>query len=207
MLPGVVNSWSHPYAPEIFHVHFRGIQTPIGSNAPPCDHPMQVFDMNGEAIASFPMPDFGEKEFEVAVPRAGFYRLEVIAQRSSYALTGSDVPVALDLYRGRRSMINSVGDFYINIANGSLPIAVTAVGSPTESLRVKLINPSGEVVWDRDRIDRTCRHVVEKPAAGVWTMQILEATKIRFEDYKIDLTGVPSHFFLAKEKTWNIPVK
>jgi hypothetical protein len=192
------------YADRAKTVRFRGIQTPIGRNVAPSDQPMQVSSIDGKTVASFPMPGFGEKDFEVNVPGAGFYRLEVVAQRSSYALTGCDVPVALDLYRGRRSMINSAGAFYINVAEGSMPVAVTAVGSATERLRVKLTDPSGAVAWDRDRIDRTCRHVVENPAAGIWKMQILKATKGSFEDYKIDLTGVPSHLFLSKDKTWRI---
>lgn len=192
------------YADSARIVRFRGVQTAIGRNVSPSDHPMQVCDMNGKVVASLPMPGFGEKEFQISVPSAGFYRIEVIAQRSSYALTGCDAPVALDLYRGRRSMINSVGAFYIDVAKDSQPLAVTAVGSASEQVRIKLTDPSGVVVWDRDQIDRTCRHVVAKPVSGVWKMQILRSSKGRFEDYKIDLTGVPSHLFLSKDKTWRI---
>ena len=123
-----------------------------------------------------------------------------------FALTASDVPVAINCVAGRVGMINSLGNLFFRPAGG-VPFAVTVSGDPSEKVGARLSAPNGEAVWEQKEIYRSFRHVVAEPEEGLWTLSVLKPASGRFEDYKLDLTGIPGHLFLCREKTWQVPAK
>ena len=193
------------YADRARVVRFRGRQTRLGAGkAGPNDIPFTVEDAAGRKVATVAVPGFEEGDFSVAVPAAGFYFMYAPCQNSAFMLTASDAPVAINGALGRLAVINSTGRLYFDVADTSRPVAFTACGDRSERLHARLLAPDGSVEWDRDNIDRSYRHVVGTPAKGLWTIQISKASSGGFEDYKIDLAGIPSLFFLSPDKTWSI---
>ena len=196
------------YADRAREVAFRGRQSRIGDGKlEPTESGFVLKDAADKVVSRIDMPKFDEAEFKVAVPQAGFYTLEFSAKPAPFALTASDAPVALDLERGRLSVINSSGRLYFTVAEGSEAFSVTACGSSAERVRARLLAPDGSLAWECDGVDRSFRHTVASPQAGTWTLLASKPSTGRFEDYRLDLTGVPGHLFLCREKTWTLPAK
>ena len=194
------------YADRARTVRFRGRQAHIGNGkVPRSDAPILVKTLTDEEVAKMDMPGFDEGEFSVAVPAAGFYTLYARCQPSPFALTASDAPVAVDCTTARIAIIDSAGRFFFRTAGDGRPFALTAGGGGAEMLKVQLVAPDGSLAWEYDNIDRSFRHVIDNPAEGLWSICIAKPSKGRFEDYKVDLTGIPGHLFLCAEKTWCIP--
>ena len=194
------------YADRAREVRFRGRQVVLGNGkVPRSDAPIEITTVAGAAVATMELPGFDETEFSVKVPDAGFYSFYSRCQPSPFLLTASDAPIALDCAPGRVPIINSAGRLYFRTAAGGRPFAVTVGGGTTEMVHARIFAPNGETAWDQDDIDRSFRHVVADPPEGLWTLLLSKPSSKRFEDYKVDLTGIPGHLFLCKEKTWCIP--
>ena len=194
------------YADRAREVRFRGRQLRIGNGKQGATESGFVLkDASGKVVSHVDMPKFDEAEFKVAVPAAGFYTLDFNAQPSPFALTASDAPVAVDLEKRKLSVINSSGRLYFTVVDGTDAFAVIAAGSASERIRVRLFAPDGTVAWDCDGIDRTFRHTISSPMPGMWTLLASKPTKGGFEDYGLDLAGIPGHLFLCKGKTWDVP--
>ncbi len=193
------------YADRARAVRFRGRQIRIGrGKVPHGDIPIRFMDVHGNKLGEIKTPGFEESEFSVQAPEAGFYMIEA-GCHMAFTLTASDAPVAINVCPGRVSFINATGKLFFRTAGDGTPLALTVLGGGPEKVHARIRDPKGEIVWDRDNIAHAFRHVIADPAEGLWTLELLKPSKGRFEDYKVDLSGIPGHFFLCKEKTWCIP--
>ena len=195
------------YAERARTVRFRGRQVRIGKgNVPHSNMTFALLDIKDKNLGVVAAPGFEEADFSVDVPAPGFYSLHSQDKQMPFALTASDAPVAINCIAGRVGMINSTGDLFFRPAGG-VPFAITVSGDPSEKVGARLSAPNGETVWEQKEIYRSFRHVVAEPEEGLWTLSVLKPASGRFEDYKLDLTGIPGHLFLCRGKTWQVPVK
>ena len=191
------------YADKAKRVNFTGFQMKLG-RYPVAKKPIVVRDASGREVATAPMP--GEKGDAISfeVPAAGFYEMVVDVGRRAFALTSTDVPVAADMTGDWRNGLASVTSAWLSVPQGSGRFALYASGSGGgELIGVKLSDPSGKVVWDDAEVEGWKAYVSDgRPAAGLWKFDISRPVRGSFEDFKLDLAGVPGYFFLTPDKHW-----
>ena len=74
-------------------------------------------------------------------------------------------------------------------------------------VHVKLFDPSGTCVWDADNTGPTSLWFAPgRPAAGLWRLASLKASKGCMDDYSFGVFGIPYRLFLSPEKTWTEPL-
>jgi hypothetical protein len=148
------------------------------------------------------------KEQEVAfkVPKAGFYRLNVMAGTHVLYFTEADAPMALVMSEtvGLPGWNGLPGEVYLRVPEGCGKFAISASGGGgNERVHVRLFDPNGKCAWDVDDIggsEMWCSSA--QPAAGLWKLSALRATKGCMDDYSFGVFGIPCQMFLSPEKTW-----
>lgn len=141
-------------------------------------------------------------------PKAGFYVLKVDYRPHAIGILETDVPIAV-VNGGPRghynpSLVAVGGDLSFEVKEGTDRfVFVVAGGGGTERVNVTLSDPAGrEAFASGDVGDFKAWTSPRKPTPGFWKVTCRRPTEGCFEDYSLDLAGIPVRFFLTPEKRW-----
>ena len=167
----------------------------------------RVYDLEGNLITDLPRPSEGQTEWEIEVPRPGFYTLLVDVGQQMIGLLAADVPIAMTggghTYEADPALIAPGGEYYLLVPAGSPRFAVMAEGREKEVVDMRLTDSRGRVVESVERLNgRKYMFSPMNPISGLWRIEITKPATGCFEDHSIDVVGIPPVFFLSREKYW-----
>lgn len=157
-------------------------------------------------------------DVSIPVPAAGFYELGVETGGKGVAIVATDVPVALDVSSGMKSLVGprkgpvglkyrkARGRLYFPVLRGG-SFACLFAGVANERVSAEIFSPSGESVWSDPAVYGFGCGQVKDAAEGLWSVTVGAPEKGAFEDFLIGLNGVPGWYFLAREKYWKTASK
>lgn len=186
------------YVPAAGTATFTGATVKLGRK-PLAKAKMIVRDGAGKEVAKIDRPGAESTRFKVKVPAAGFYQLEVPVLGLAFRLDESDVPVALDM-TDSVGFLCSAGELKFFAGDGEKFVLTAAGGGGQERVNVQVRNPSGKVVWNKERIGAW--EAYGDGGKGYWTVKLSPAPKSIFDDHKLAIRGVQPIAFLSSEKYW-----
>ena len=178
---------------------------------PKFDYPSgdAIVSKAGKEVARFPLPGTTAQEVSFDAPEAGFYSIKAGAGVGGIIeISGSDAPIAFDA-NVKKSLIMPRCKLYFELQDAdALTALVVAGGGPNETVRARIVAPSGAAVWEKDGIGAVHRFQFARPReTGLWTLELGKASKGTFEDASSTLIGAPASMFPCRDKRWTwIPV-
>ena len=195
------------YADAARTLHFKVALRAVG-RTPRVFGSLALRSAKGGTCGKVELEPVFRKEQEVAfkVPKAGFYRLNAMAGTHVLYFTEADAPVALVMSDtiGLPGWNGLPGEVYLRVPEGCGKFAVSAAGGGgNERVHVRLFDPDGKCAWDVDNIGGSeMWRSSAQPAAGLWRLSALKATKGCMDDYSFGVFGIPCLMFLSPDKTW-----
>jgi hypothetical protein len=186
------------YVPTAGTAVFTGTTVKLGRNTL-SKAKMFVRDSTGREILKLDRPGANSTQFKVKVPAAGFYELDVPVLGHAFRLEESNVPVALDM-TDSVNFLSSAGELRFFAGDGEKFVLTAAGGGGQERVNVQVRNPSGKVVWDKERIGAW--EAYGDGGKGYWTVKLSPAPKSIFDDHRLAIRGVQPVAFLSEEKYW-----
>lgn len=129
-----------------------------------------------------------------ASAETGAYRLICEPPSGTARITASNRPVCLFSDRRPFHLLGSSGELFFWVPEGVAEFAVkVSGGSPGESVKASLRDPSGQPVEVKDNIE-SHQFLVTRAAAlaeGVWSLRLERPSESVLEDYYVQLQGIP----------------
>jgi hypothetical protein len=203
---GSATYWFYAQAGD--EVLLTGEQRQVGRYEPSAK-PLVVAALDGTVVKKVAMGAFGESVTVAGrAPASGFYRLDADAGANAFLLTSANVPVALAALDGPVKFIGSEGVLSLPVPPGTELFAVDVAGSgDREGVRCTLVTPGKTVAWQHDAITGIQRYTGGQDAeasSGLWKIRLMKpaAEGLAFEDFSVDVLGVPPFLFLHPARYW-----
>ncbi len=147
----------------------------------------QVVSAAGKAIAAGNTPIDGPSDVEVQVPEPGLYQVQMNAGRNGCAFVGLNCPVVM--VGPGYALCEIPGRMYFYVPADCEGFTVTLFAGKGESALMRIFNPDGEQVFEKDSLTGDVVPAEIKPAADqrgqVWAVEIAKAPSGTFEDYQL----------------------
>lgn len=188
-------------------VVLRGKQSRVGHYAE-SHTPLALRAPDGKVLKKIALPDF-QKPVEVrfACPATGLYMLDVQVGANAFVLTDANVPVAIDATKKAVGLIGSAGSVFVSVPAGAGVFAFDVAGEGTaEAVAVSIADPGGTPVWTRDAVaepERFAATEKQRTAGGLWQVSFGKPARGAFEDFHVDVRGVPGYLFLNAARFWS----
>lgn len=187
-------------------VVLAGVLSQVGKYAAAAK-PLAVRSPSGRTVKRIPLPAFRERvEIRFAAPEAGFYTLEVEVGGNAFTLTEANVPVALDATKRAANLVASAGSLYVPVPKGTGLFAFGVAGEGEgEAVRATVLDPAGRAVWTRDGLTQMERFTADKgqgAGGGLWQLRLEKPGRGGFEDFHVEVLGLPGYLFLSKDRYW-----
>ncbi len=184
-----------------------GQQSQVG-NYVAATKPTLVRSSDGKVVKQTALPSFSERaEVRFTPDQTGFYTLEVDVGANAFILLEASVPVAIDTTKKAVGLIASTGSLFAQVPKGTEVFAFGVAGEGCEeAVHATVIDPSGKPVWTRDNITQMERFTSKKDstmASGLWQINFEKPIQNVFEDYYVEVLGVPGYLFLNRERYWS----
>lgn len=143
-------------------------------------------------------------DFEVDVPKRGFYVLENKIAHVRMLLEAADVPVAV--YVGDQQQLAFLPDrnaysLWVTVPRDSEGVSFVTKGGSNSCIGARLIAPDGKVVVETPQIENWSVLQQSLPVEGLWQIDVTKPLRGYRRYFYIDLTGVPGLLWLSREKT------
>ncbi len=162
--------------------------------------PVSVVAPSGATIEAGELPFGEEAEVGFTAPESGLYRAMVAPGRNQLQVTASSNPVNLSTEDAPVQLHNTTGVLYFWVPEGIEQFGVVLYGeNPGEGVKATLYSPAGEPVEELDNVTAARMISVENPAGGAWSVELARPTEVGFEDYMLELRGVPPLFAPSAE--------
>lgn len=193
------------YANAARRVRFTGHVTFLKAWGKVPENPVVIRDAAGREVAKLALPPAGKSaELAFDAPEAGFYTMDVNPGHHGFTLTEADCPVAVDFAKKQADVMSSVGKTYFHVPaqKGDFAIYV-ASGGAGENVGVKVVDAKGTCVLADPTVVgwQVCAGGADAPS-GLWTLELSAPAKGRFEDYMLDMAGIPGALFLSSDRYW-----
>ena len=178
-------------------VRLVGAQVRVGRYAANAK-PLVVRDAAGRTVARVALPDFGtQAEVAFRADEGGFYTIAADVGANAFVLEKANVPVALDVTKRAVNLVASRGSVCVPVPAGTRVMAFGVAGEGLgESVGAAVTDPSGREVWSQASVSQAERFVVREPvAAGLWELRVGKPAQGGFEDFHIEVLGVPGYLF------------
>ena len=179
-------------------------QTIVGRGGRLEERTANVMDESGKVVYGFSLGQIGTEPTRVAIPvrKAGFYRIAI--QPGFLTLLKSSVPLAVHAFGESVCMNGMPTSYYLSVPEKSGEFAVYASGDlGEESIHATVRDPDGVVAWDADNVHRWRGwRSPAQPKAGLWRIDLTRPSASGFDDYKVEMSGLPPFLFLSAEKYW-----
>jgi hypothetical protein len=183
-----------------------GAQSQVGKYAV-SSKPLIVLSPSGKTVKKVPLPTFKDRtEVRFAAVEGGFYRLLVDVGANAFTLLEASVPVAFDATQKAVSLIASTGSLFVPVpqATGVFAFGVAGEGEG-EAVQVTVLDPAGQIVWTKDAISQMERFTAnggQGAESGLWQIKVARPSRGGFEDFHVEVLGVPGYLFLCGERYW-----
>lgn len=166
-----------------------------------------VYEVATRSLQELPPPGEDPVVWEIEAPRPGFYDLRVDVGQQMIGILAADVPIAMTggghTYDVSPALIAPGGSYFLLVPKTAPQFAVMAEGRDAERVTVRLSDPSGRQVDEaKDQNGWKMLFSAKRPVAGLWRVDLLKPSAGCFEDYSVDVFGIPPVSFLNAEKTW-----
>ena len=156
--------------------------------------PVTVTDGAGEGLAAAKV--LFQKEGTVAfrAPATGIYTVTCLPGGNSVAPRQSSHVLCIAQSRGCFPLHLFTGRLYFWVPPGTTEFGVKVSGEGGEAVKATVFDATGKQVWTEDNITEACMFDTVRPAkpqGEVWSVQLDRPSKAPFEDYFVDLRGVP----------------
>lgn len=191
------------YADSSRDAHLVLEMAPVGQSRP-LKKPVSVMGLDGRTLRSYaPLKEGVNDTVVFRAKRTGLHLLKVPTGWNTVTLVQADVPVGIDISSGEQDIMASAGVVYFP-ASGDAPFAVFAGGqNRRERLSYELRDPDGKLVASNDSLGDWDRYLNEKGGpSGLWSLKVGKPKNGLFEDFNLDLVGLPSVFFLSADRYW-----
>ena len=133
-------------------------------------------------------------EVRFTAPETGAYRIQADPSINWMRVSATSHRINLDGGDGFH-FICAAGDYVFYVPPGTREFGVRVVGQGTgEAIAAALLNPAGEIVEATDNTAgmRQLEVQLEAPSIGeVWTIRLAKPSRAAWEDFHVDLRGVP----------------
>ena len=156
--------------------------------------PIRVQSPNGEGLADATIPFRKEAEIAFTAPATGVYTVAAEPGANCAIPISTTHPLCLAPVAGRIALHRFVGDLYFWVPPDAAEFGVRVHGEGGESVRAHLFHPDGRRAWSEDNIDEVRMFDTTEATGrlgGVWRLQLEKPSAAPFEDYAIDLRGLP----------------
>ena len=191
------------HAADRGRVEFSGRVIPLGRSRVP-GNPLRVRDASGAVIATVPCPKAkADTPFAVEVPAGGFYLLEADVGNHAFELTASSAPVAVEVSGAPQSILASTAKMGFRVSGSSAVALGFAGADKVERVHATVRDPSGRVMFDKDRIlDWEIYRTPDDAAQGLWSVELSPPADSPYEDNYLAILGGQPELFLTEEKGW-----
>jgi hypothetical protein len=162
--------------------------TPVGSDRSPL-----VWEARDAAMANVGASQVESKQTGVIrfVPqRDGIHTVILVAGRSLYRLTTTNVPVGI-FAADRLGIMGGVKSLYFHVPAGTRQFAIQASGSGGETVRVKIVDPDGKMAatgqTSPDVAKVSIPAIVGSQGGKTWSLETGRADQGTLEDYTLSL--------------------
>ena len=154
--------------------------------------PVTVVAPSGATIEAGELPFGEEAEVGFTAPQSGLYRVVVAPDRNQLRINASTHPVSLSTEDAPVQLYLTTGALYFWVPEGTEQFGVVLYGeNPGEGVQATLYDPAGEPIEALDNVTAARMISVENPAGGAWRIELSRPTEVGFEDYMLELRGVP----------------
>ncbi len=188
-------------------VAFTAVQTRVGRSARG-DQPVAIASVNqpDRVLHTAGLSDFNTPtQIRMVAPTAGFYRMNVMVGAHACCITEGNVPLALSAEEASVGCMASTGSLYVPMRTGTECAAIGVSASPAERVAAQLLTPRGHPVWSQASIQGPVRYVftaADRLEAGLWQLRIAKPEQGCFEDFSVDVRGVPACLFVSPDRYW-----
>jgi len=175
----------------------------------PADRPLILTAQEGDYRKTFRAAAFDVPvEVNTTVPTTGFYKLEVDVGDNAFMLKTANVPVALTTMDGVLNLYRSEVVFLLPVPETTELFAVDVTGDRvSEGVGVQIVSPEKKVAWKREAVTSVQRYECKKEEqqiGGLWRIRFMrpEHPNLTFEDFNLDVRGVPPFLFLNASTYW-----
>ena len=134
---------------------------------------------------------------------SGFYAISVPIGRQCFSVEETAVPIAIDVTRNAQNMFRHNGGLLIAPCAGN-QFDFFAGGSGIEAVGVRIMDPDGVERFCDAAAMSPMRFRCEAVRQGLWTVLFEKPTSGVFDDFSVDLVGIPGFLFLSPQKYWNV---
>ncbi len=164
--------------------------------------PVKVTDPAGKVVGQATVPFQSEGELTFTAPATATYLVEADPGQNYARPVASTHPLCLAPVKGVFPLYVYLGDLYFYVPAGTREFGVKVFGEGGESAKATVFDPSGKAVWSQDNIDAAQMYDTTRPAGAageVWRVKIEKPSGAAFEDYSVDLRGVPAILGMSPE--------
>ena len=183
-----------------------GQQSQVGKYSA-ASKPLVVRSPDGQVFRKLPLPPFKQRaEIRFTPAAAGYYTLEVDVGGNAFTLLEANMPVALDTTKKAVSLIASAGTLFAAVPKGTGVFAFGVAGEGDgEAVKATVSDPSGKAVWTNGAIIQMERFTATEGqgvSGGLWQVTLERPSKGAFEDFHLEVLGIPGYLFLNRERYW-----
>lgn len=152
--------------------------------------PVSVMSPSGVRHELGTVPFKGDAELTFKASENGLYRIPCSAGQNRIQLLAASHPTCLSAQDDAIRFYLTTGDFYFYVPADAGEFGVKVRGQGLgEAVRASLFDPSGRDVWSQDNI--TLVQMYSGRGAGVWRLSLERPSDTTFEDFQVELVGIP----------------
>ena len=174
------------------------------------DMEIPVLGAAGKRVATLVAPFKQDTECSFAAPETGAFSLVCDAEANCVHVDSPTHRLCLISSKTPFLLIGSEADLYFWVPGNLEEFGVRIWGWAEERVTASVFDPSGKQGWAAENIDDIAQLYVGQPRTPgkgeAWRIQLRRPTVGGFEDYRVDLRGVPSVLAYSRE-TLLKPVK
>lgn len=175
-------------------VSFRAEFAQVGNYAG-TEMPVTITGPDGATVHEAQVPFQGETTISFTAPETGVYTVVADGGSNKMRLSDWSHPMALTGDGGEVRFMQYSGELQFYVPPGTTLFGVRLWGEGVgEGVQATLIRPTGEVFATVDDLVQTYQFEVEldPPSAGeVWTLRTARPSNTTWEDFYVDLRGIP----------------
>ena len=181
------------YATEGDEVALRVRYLPVGKYSGD-EMKIPVLNESGKRVATLLAPFKEDTECSFVAPETGTYKLVCDAQGNCVHVDSPTHRLCIAGTNKAIPLIRTSGDFFFRVPGDVEEFGVKIFGSGDERVNAALFDPSGTQVWSKKSISVPQLYDGKPRKAGkdeIWRLQVGKPTDGAFEDFFIDLRGIP----------------
>lgn len=143
--------------------------------------------------------ELGETEFKKetsfalpSAPETGLYKLQIPGGSNWIEIKQCNQPIAK---AGTIDFATAAGDAFFHVPAGTKEFAIHLWGEGEEGSKATIFDPAGNKIWEKDNITEIEQFMAtpeQAASSGVWKLRVGRASKAYFEDFHVELYGIPS---------------